>query len=438
LKFTVVSIGTEINLGLILNTNSKYIAEALTELGLECNFMITVRDNEHDIVSALKVCSSVSDIIIVSGGLGPTDDDLTREAIAKYLSRDLVRDNSLDESSLRFLKYIKNDDVTQGLLKQSLVPDGSVPIKPGVGSASGFLFQLDDGKIIFSIPGVPREMKDMFDKDVLPFIKERLVDKKKESHTGGKAGSDEEVKILRKTILLTTDISESQIEFLLKDVKKTAIEKNIEIGITANPGLIKIILISQSYNATDCKDSLNVIENGIRDILDENIYGKDDTSIGDSIKDAIDRSGMSITISTAESITGGLISSLITDTPGSSKYFKGSIIPYTDYSKKNVLGLDGKIIRSDGAVSKKVCLEMAKKAREVFNTDFAISTTGIAGPSIPEKGKDVGLVYCSIIGPGNIKEIYEKRFIGTRADIKFRTAQFILNRLRLAIIKKTN
>jgi len=263
LKFSIISIGTEINLGLILNTNSKYIAEVLTELGLECNFMVTVRDSEPDIVNAIKICKDLSELIIVSGGLGPTDDDLTREAIAKFLNRDLIRDNSLDESSLRFLKYIKNDVITQGLLKQSSVPEGSIPIKPRVGSASGFLFQIKDDKIIFSIPGVPREMKDMFDNDVVPFIKKKFIDKKRRHPNKRKTGPGEELKILRKTILLTTDISESQIEFLLKDIKKIAIEKNVEIGITANPGLIKIILISQSKKSSECKDNLNIIENEI-------------------------------------------------------------------------------------------------------------------------------------------------------------------------------
>ena len=436
MNFSIVSIGTEINLGLILNTNSKYIAETLTELGLECNFMITVRDRIDDVIEALRISRDQSDIIIISGGLGPTDDDLTREAVAKFLKKELIRDRSLDESSLRFLKYIKNKEVTRGLLKQSLVPEGSIPIKPGVGSASGFIYQSADNKIIFSIPGVPREMKDMFDRDVVPFISKHFVDKKINNTGKTKNGTDEEVKLLRKTVLLTTDISESQIEFLLRDIKKTAIEKNVEIGITANPGLVKIILISQSTKYPDCMDSLYIIENKISHILGENIYGKGDASIGDSIKDAIDSSGKSVTISTAESITGGLVSSLITDTPGSSKYFKGSIISYTNSAKKTVLMLDEKIIKSDGAVSKRVCLEMAKKAMQIFDTDFAISTTGVAGPSVPEKGKDVGLVYCSIIGPGNIEELYEKKFIGTRADIKFRTAQFILNRLRLLIIRE--
>ena len=435
----MVSIGTEINLGLILNTNSKYMAETLTEVGLECILMITVRDNEPDIIDALDICRDRSDVIIVSGGLGPTDDDLTRGAIAKFLDLDLIRDKELDESSLRFLKYINNDSITKGLLKQSYIPDGSTPIKPSVGSASGFLYKFGDGKIIFSIPGVPREMKDMFDNDVLPFIKKHFTDKNRESLSGSKVKRRrEEEKILRKSILLTTDISESQIEFLLKDIKNTAIKKNVEIGITANPGLIKIILMSISEKASDSLDSLNTIEDKIRDLLGENIYGKDNSSIGDSIKAAIESSGNDITISTAESITGGLISSLITDTPGSSKYFKGSIISYSNFAKEAVLGLEDSIIKTDGAVSMNVCLEMAKKARSIFNTDFAISTTGIAGPTIPEKGKDIGLVYCSIIGPGRIKETYEKRFIGNRADIKFRTAQFILNRLRLAIIKNAD
>ncbi len=438
MNFAIISVGTELNLGLILNTNTKYIAEILTELGFECNFMVTVRDNEPDIIRAIKICTDSSDFVIISGGLGPTEDDITREAVAKAQGLRLKKDNSLDESSLRFLKYIKNDGVIHELLKQSFIPEGSTPIKPRVGSASGFLVKTRDNKIIFSIPGVPREMKDMFDHDVIPFLKKHFVDKKHASESSGKIDSGGKRDILKKVVLLTTDISESQTEFMLKDIKKAAMERKVDIGITANPGLIKLILIARSEDTAECDRNLKFIENEIESVLKENIYGKDGSTIGDSIKAAIIESGKKFTISTAESITGGLVSSLITDTPGSSKYFKGSIISYTDYVKKDILGLSGDVIKSDGAVSKNVCLEMAKKSRLMFKTDFAISTTGIAGPTSPVKGKDIGLVYCSIVGPDLLEETYEKKFIGTRSDIKFRTAQFVLNRLRLAIINKRN
>jgi nicotinamide-nucleotide amidase len=433
-KFSILSIGTELSLGLILNTNSKYIAETLTELGLENNYMLTVRDDIPDISNSLKICIENSDIVVISGGLGPTDDDVTREAVADYLNEKLVRLEELDRTSLKFLKFIKNDEVIQNLKKQSSIPESAIPIKPRVGSASGFIIDKNE-KLIFSIPGVPREMKDMFDHDVISYIKKHLKAAGYGKAQNSVSQSDSSRNIFtKKTVLLSTDISESQMEFSIRDIKPYAKELNVEIGVTANPGLIKIMLIARSAAAKICDKNLKAIEAMIRGVIGEHIYWKGDGAVGDSIGQAIKDSKRSITLATAESITGGLISSLITDTPGSSEYFKGSIVSYSVFSKSVILGVDKDMIIREGAVSQKVCLEMAKRAREIFDCDFSISATGIAGPTSPEEGKAVGMVYTAIAGPDNYYAVYEKQFIGTRADIKFRTAQFILNRLRLAII----
>jgi nicotinamide-nucleotide amidase len=436
-NFSILSIGTELSLGLILNTNSKYIAETLTELGLENNYMLTVRDDVRDISNSLKICAENSDIVIISGGLGPTDDDVTREAVADFLNEKLIRLKELDRTSLKFLKFIKNDEIIQNLKKQSSIPETSIPIKPRVGSASGFIVN-KNGKLIFSIPGVPREMKDMFDHDVIPYIKKHLKARGygKAQNTAGLFDASINT-FTKKSVLLSTDISESQMEFSIRDIKPFAKELNVEIGVTANPGLIKIMLIARSAAAKICEKNLKIIEKMIREVIGEHIYWKGDGAIGDSIGQAIKDSGCSISLATAESITGGLISSLITDTPGSSEYFKGSIVSYSIYSKSVILGVDEGMINKEGAVSQKVCLEMAKRAKEIFNSDFSISATGIAGPTSPEEGKTIGMVYTAIAGPDNYSAVYEKQFIGTRADIKFRTAQFILNRLRLAILDES-
>jgi nicotinamide-nucleotide amidase len=435
-KFSILSIGTELNLGLILNTNSKYIAEELTELGLENNYMLTVRDDIRDISNSLKICVENSDIVIISGGLGPTDDDVTREAVADFLNKKLIRLKELDRTSLKFLKFIKNDEVIQNLKRQSSIPESSIPIKPRVGSASGFIIDRNE-KLIFSIPGVPREMKDMFDHDVISYIKKYLRARGygKAQNTASQSGASQNT-FTKKSVLLSTDISESQMEFSIRDIKPFAKDLNVEIGVTANPGLIKIMLIARSAAAKICEKNLKVIETMIREVIGEHIYWKGDGAIGDSIRQAIKDSGRSITLATAESITGGLISSLITDTPGSSEYFKGSIVSYSIFSKSVILGVDEDLIKKEGAVSQKVCLEMAKRAKTIFNCDFSISATGIAGPTSPEEFNIIVMVYTAIAGPDNYYVVYEKQFIGTRADIKFRTAQFVLNRLRLAILNE--
>lgn len=434
MNFSVISIGTELTLGLILNTNSRYIAEELTDLGLECNYMITVRDNEEDIVNSIKICADLSDIIIISGGLGPTDDDMTRSAVAKYFNVPLKQDRALDTSSLKFLKYIKNNKIKINLIRQSFIPEGSLPIKPRIGSASGFT-ALNAEKLIFSIPGVPREMRDMFDGDVIPHIRKFLSEKNFGAAVARDGSKRYQEKIIKKSVLLSTDISESQMEFSIRGIKPLASKLNIDIGVTANPGLIKIMLIARAQDLKQCENNLGIIEEKIREAIGEHIYWRGEGSIGDSIKQVIEQKTKKITVSTAESITGGLISSLITDAPGSSVYFLGSIVSYSNFVKENILGVSHDLINKEGAVSSKVCLSMAEKARRIFKSDFALSATGFAGPTSDEHDRDVGHVYTGIVGPDGFTEVYEKKFIGTRADIKFRTAQFILNRLRLAIIK---
>ncbi len=263
----------------------------------------------------------------------------------------------------------------------------------------------------------------MFEKDVVPFLKKRLTDK----------GLEKNIFKIKKSTLLTTDISETEIEEKIKEIVEEAGNIDVRIGITANPGLTKIILVAQSQDDNEARMNLKKIEKKISDKLGNYFYGKEDTLISDNLKEALARIGGNLTISAAESITGGLVSSIITDTPGSSKFFLGSIISYSDYSKMKLLDIDKNVLKKYGAVSREVCLDMAKKVRDLFDSDYALSVTGYAGPEA-ESGK-LGLIYCCIVGPDGFERVFEKKFPGTRYEIKFRTAQFILNELRAAIIK---
>jgi len=322
---------------------------------------------------------------------------------------------------MKFIKKSKNKKITERLLRQSYIPENSFPIKPTLGSASGFRIELDSKQIIFCIPGVPKEMKSMFEYDVIPFLEDR---RRNESLRGDKFK-------IRKSTLLTTDISETEIEEKIKDIVSEAGKINVEIGITANPGLIKIILVAKSPDSAKANKNLKRVEEKITNKLGNYFYGKDDTLISDNLKEAIAKIGGRLTISTAESVTGGLISSIITDTPGSSRFFLGGIVSYSNYSKIKLLGVDEDILNKYGAVSREVCLSMAKKVRKIFDSDYALSVTGFAGPDA--EYKSVGLVYCCILGPDGYEKIFEKKFPGNRYEVKFRTAQFILNELRAAI-----
>lgn len=421
MNLSIISIGTELNLGLILNENSRYIAERITELGIGCKYIYTVGDDCDEISNVLRHSLQFSDLVIITGGLGPTDDDVTRNAVASTLNLKLIRDRDLDVTSLKFIRKTKNRKITDRLFRQSYIPEGSIPFKPEIGSASGFRIELDGNKFIFCIPGVPKEMRSMFEKEVVPFLERRLTNKDLKNN----------IFKIKKSTLLTTDISETEIEEKIKDIVDKAGDIGVKIGITADPGLIKIILVAKSQDDKEAQMNLKKIEEKISDKLGKYFYGKEDALISDNLKEAIARIGGNLTISVAESITGGLISSIITDTPGSSKFFMGSIISYSDYSKMKLLDIDKKLLEKHGAVSREICLDMARKVRNLFDSDYALSVTGYAGPEA-DSGK-LGLVYCCILGPSGYERVFEKRFPGTRYEIKFRTAQFILNELRAAI-----
>jgi len=421
MKCSVITIGTELSLGLILDRNSKYLAEKVSALGIECNFLCTVKDDLSDISTSIKLSLENSDIIIISGGLGPTDDDITRDAVASALDIKLIRDKKLDKSSMKFIRRL-NSRIKKKLLRQSYIPEGSTPIIPRIGSASGFRIILDEGKkIIFSIPGVPKEMRSMYEYDIEPFLKKTINENDVQIN---------DIKI-KKMTLLTTDISESEIEDNIVEIQKKAKGLNIDIGITANPGLIKIILISRAVNENQAAINLKTIGDEICMVLGSSVYGKGDTLISENLKDLIAKIGSGVTISTAESITGGLISSIITDTPGSSGFFLGGVVSYSDYAKIKLLKIDKNSLKKYGAVSRNICLAMAKNVKDIFNADYALSVSGYAGPQALKN--KLGEVYCCILGPDNYQETFKKKFLGTRSEIKFKTTQFILNELRKAL-----
>ncbi|MEA2016718.1 MAG: nicotinamide-nucleotide amidohydrolase family protein [Actinomycetota bacterium] len=307
------------------------------------------------------------------------------------------------------------------MLRQSYIPENSFPIKPRLGSASGFRIITDKGKLIICIPGVPKEMKSMFEKDVVPFLKDM----------SGKDGLRKKGDKIRKSTLLTTDISEAEIEERIKKVSDAAGKINVKIGITADPGLIKIILVAKAPDDVSADRNLKIIEKEISKNLEGYVYGKGNSLISDNLKETISKVNGKLTVSAAESVTGGLISSIITDTPGSSEFFLGGIVSYSVFSKINLLGIKRNDIEKYGVVSREICLEMARKIKVIFGSDYSLSVTGYAGPEA--EGNKKGLVFCGIAGPGGYEKVFKKKFTGSRVEIKFRAAQFILKELRLEL-----
>jgi len=264
-------------------------------------------------------------------------------------------------------------------------------------------------------------MKDMFDNKILPKLTEI-----------SSASSKDNLKIKRK-ILLTTGISESEIETCIKDIYSDCDRLGVKIGITALPGLIKLIIISKSVSDEINDKNIKEISRRIRGKINGFIYGENDDKVTEALKESILACRKKITISTAESVTGGLISSMIADVPGSSGYFLGGIISYSNESKINLLNISREDIGKYGAVSREVCIKMALSSQKIFKSDYSISVTGFAGPTVNEEGKDVGIVHACIAGPQGKVNVFKNRFIGTRTEIKFRISQFVLNMLRKEI-----
>ena len=423
MKTSIICIGSEINLGLITNTNATYIAQKLSEIGIESNIIISVKDLKDDIKNAIDFCMDHSDIIVLSGGLGPTEDDITREAVAEVFDLKLIKNDFLDNTSLRFIRKDINNKLRKKLLKQSYIPESSQPITPNIGSASGFeIFLGKKNKWLFSIPGVPKEMKDMIDNNVIKRIMDILESRKENNE-----------KILKK-VLLTTGISESEIEEKISDIYGIAAKLDVEIGITASPGIIRLIIVSKSLSDEANIENVSKIRSMLVERLDEFFYGEENMLISESLRDTLLKSKKKLSISAAESMTGGLISQMITDVPGSSQYFKGSIISYSDFSKIKLLGIEEKILKKYGAVSAQVCRKMALNAKNIFNSDYSVSISGFAGPEA-DNINNIGLTFIAIAMPDESIKVFKLKFIGTRAEIKYRASQFALNKLRLQIQK---
>ena len=425
MKTAIICIGTELNLGLVINTNATYIAQKLSEIGIESNLILSVKDLKGDIKKAIDFSLNNSDIVIISGGLGPTEDDITREAVAEYFSLKLIKKDFLDKTSLHFIKKEISHTIREKLLKQSFIPERARAIIPNIGSASGFeIFFKEKNKWLFSIPGVPKEMKDMMDSSVIKSIKDVL-----------KPRQINDIKLLKK-ILLTTGISESEIEEKISDIYELAAGLNVEIGITASPGVIRLIIVSKSVSEKVNIENVGKIKDMLLKRLGEFIYGEENMLISESLKEAISKSSKrELSISAAESMTGGLISEMITDVSGSSQYFKGSVISYSDFSKIKLLGIEEKLINTHGAVSEEVCRAMALNSKKLFCSDYSVSISGFAGPEADKDLKNVGLTFIGVAMPDETVKVFKLRFIGTRTEIKYRASQFALNQLRLQILK---
>ena len=411
-KASIITIGNEILIGHTVNTNAAYLAQKLLEIGVSVISEHTVGDQTDQIVKALRLATDEADLIIVTGGLGPTEDDLTRHALAKFLGASLELDEELfekieDQFKKRGMSMPSNNK------RQAFMPKGAAAITNKIGTAAGIRAERK-GKFIFVMPGVPYEMKLMFEESVLPEIMKLT----------GKEG--DVIKVIRK--LNCFGAGESKIAEMLSDLADR--DRNPQINYTVDLGVVTIHTTATGSSMEQAKKLADKDEEIINERLGNLIFSSGESSLEEVVGQLLIQKKK--TIATAESCTGGLLAKMITDIVGSSRYFMQGWITYSNSTKTSELGVPAEIIEKYGAVSEETAKALAKGARKKTGTDYAIAITGIAGPEGGSEQKPVGLVFISIDNKAGT-EVKRFVFAGDRAAIRIRAVKTALNLLRLKL-----
>ena len=408
MKAEIISIGTELLLGQITNTNAKFLAEELQSLGIESYFQTTVGDNTERIHEVLELALQRASIIITTGGLGPTPDDLTHEAIYSFFNKKPI----LDKKKLKQIKnkfYLRGYEKMPGInIKQAYKPKDAKWIPNKLGTANGIIWKAHN-KIILTFPGVPKEMYQMWNDTTKPYLKKISTRN-----------------VLYSTTLKFTGIGESA---LAEKIKKYFDLKNPTVAPYASIGEVKIRVTAKAKTNKIAKKLVMPVVKSILKKTKKYFFGVNDETLEELVaKKLISKKE---TLSVAESCTGGLLSKRLTDISGSSKYIKLNVTTYSNEAKNKLLGISNEVLKKHGAVSSQVAALMAKGIKKLSGCDIGISITGIAGPIGGSKEKPIGLVYFGLAIGNKIKT--QEMLFGSnssRDEIRFLATQFALNWLR--------
>jgi len=400
----IISVGTELLLGDIVNTNSQYLSNELASLGIDVFFQSTVGDNESRIREITLSSMKRSDILIFTGGLGPTSDDITKEAICNALNINLKVDKDTLSSIMKNFSD-RGIYMPESNKKQALVPENSLILKNDFGTAPGIYLNYND-KIIIMLPGPPREMIPMFNNYVKPILKSLSNF------------------IIKSKVIKTIDIPESTLENKLSGL---ITYENPTIATYAKDGQVHIRITAKAIDESNVDHMLTDIQSKIEDKIKEYIYGYDNETLESVVLKLAEK--LNLKIGFCESCTGGLVTSMFTRLSGASKVIDRSIITYSNLSKIEEVNVDSKVLEKNGAVSKETAIQMAKGLLSKSNIDLAVSITGIAGPTGGTLDKPVGLVYICLATKNECK-VYKNIFKGDRFSIQFRTANTVFNIVR--------
>ena len=409
----IITIGDEILIGQTVDTNSAWMGNELNLMGIRINRITSVSDNKGEIISSLDEALSRTEVVLMTGGLGPTSDDITKETLAGYFGGKLVMDNEVLENVTDRLRR-RNLQMNENNRRQAMVPDNCKVLRNLTGTAPGMLFE-KNGKIVVSMPGVPHEMKHIMKEHVLPLLAVRLP--------GGV--------IVHKNIM-TYGVAEAILAERLETFENE-LPGEIRLAYLPAYGVIKLRLTAAGSDEKKIRESIKEQVAKLYEIIPDVIYGEDEVMLEEAVGKLLNDNNL--TVATAESCTGGKIASLITSVPGSSGWFRGAVVAYDNSIKTGVLGVSKETLRLYGAVSAETAGEMARGARRLMGTDYAVAVTGIAGPTGGTADKPVGTVWIAIDSERGL--LTEKQIFADNRQINIsRSSYGALNLLRKQIVSR--
>jgi nicotinamide-nucleotide amidase len=414
----IISIGTELILGQIIDTNAVYLSQQLQRLGIDVFHRSTVDDDEQRICKILREALSRSALVVISGGLGPTKDDITRDAVAKVLKSPLQLQPELVSIITEYFNRVRpGQPMPKNNLLQAYVPKGAEYLLNQRGTAPGLFIERKNLKrtsktnqIIIILPGPPRELQPMFENQVIPELKKRI----------------KQQTVIKYRVLKVVGMSESAIDELIHDFMLP--EGNPEVGLMAALGEIDIRITARAKSELVADKIIKTVEREIRKRVGDAIFGADNDTLESVVGNLLRSKNLRLAV--AESCTGGLISHRITNISGSSDYFERGLVVYSNKAKQELLGVPRETLQKYGAVSELTAMSMAQGLLKLTKTDIGIAVTGIAGPTGGTPDKPVGLVYISLADVNQYRICIKNNFIGERKLIKWRAAQESLNLLR--------
>jgi len=418
MKIEIINIGDEILIGQVINTNAAWMAEELNRNGFKVFQFTVISDNREHILQGLEEAGRRADLVLVSGGLGPTKDDITKQTICDFFNTTLVFNEKAFEN-IEALFARRGWSVNALNRKQAELPESCISLPNRLGTARGMWFETGgqadkrtSGQVYIFLPGVPFEMKDIFAREVLPRLKERFQPQG----------------IVHLTIL-TQGMGESSIAEIIKDWEEN-LPSHIKLAYLPQPGIVRLRLTATGSDEHLLRQEVESETRKLNEIIPELIFGYDTDTLEAIIGQLLMQ--QKLTLAIAESCSGGYISHLVTSVPGSSAYFQGSVVAYSNRSKEDLLYVKQDTLETHGSVSEQVAMEMALGAKARFRTDFAIATTGIAGPSGATPEKPVGTVWIGIATPTGV---FAHHFLfGDQRERNIRrTALTALNLLRKEI-----